>query len=195
MKKLYFILLYSCLYSWLSLGMLALPFCSLAQNITRPNIVGPDGVMVNSYTGNLFFQRTDLYMPGLSDPIDITFAYNSADRNRNNGYGAGWTFPYNMYYEKDSTEAITVVWGDGRRETYCDYALTLSKSSRTEASTEKIISGASTNCFTTSGTFNRVDEPVEGTLRLTTKEGMQYFFEDTTHRKLTKIVDRLELDN
>lgn len=73
-------------------------FSSRAQNITRPNIEGPSNLQVNSYTGSLFYQRTDMFIPGRGLSMDITFTYNSADRSTDWGYGYGWTFNYNQFY-------------------------------------------------------------------------------------------------
>lgn len=172
----------------LGLWLLLFPVAkSQGQNITRPNIVGPDGLMVNSYTGNLFFQRTDMFIPGLSDPIDMTFSYNSASRKRNDGFGYGWTFPYNMRYEQNADSTI-MVWGDGRKEIYCNQTV---KSGGGSSGGRVIVIDISLNCFPDKGIFNQLREYEEGKLRLTTKDGTEYYFEDSSHKKLTMIRDRL----
>ncbi|GAJ07517.1 unnamed protein product, partial [marine sediment metagenome] len=47
---------------------------SLAQNINRPNKLAPMGLQVNTATGNVFLDRTDIYIPGRQLDIDISFA-------------------------------------------------------------------------------------------------------------------------
>ena len=34
-----------------------------AQNINKPNKMGPLGTQVNTFTGNLFISRNDIYVP------------------------------------------------------------------------------------------------------------------------------------
>ena len=62
-----------------------------AQNIARTNVIGPDALTVNSYTGNLYYSRQDLFIPARGLAIDISFYYNSSLSTYNAGYGFGWT--------------------------------------------------------------------------------------------------------
>ena len=90
------------------------------QNITRPNIQGPSGMEINSFTGNLFFQRIDLFLPGPGMPIDLNFSYNSYRDTLDWGYGAGWTFSYHYRYYPDTagSQDLIVERPDGRRDLY-----------------------------------------------------------------------------
>ena len=139
-----------------------------AQNITRPNIEGPYGLQVNSYTGSLFYQRTDLFVAGRGLSTDITFTYNSADRASDWGFGAGWTFYYNRFYTANDT-SITFYNSDGRKDQY------------------KIIGNS---YIAPVGIFDVVTNYATGKFKLVTKDGIQYFFDDATHKKLTGIVDK-----
>ena len=152
---------------------LALVFCSIAgygQNVTRPNILSPSGIQVNSYTGSLYFQRSDFSIPSRGMDIDISFAYNSAYRGRDWGYGLGWTFNYNIFYQPDSAATgISIYQSDGRQDYYKR-------------------SGGS--FIQPKGIFTTLTQYQPGKYRLSTKEGTRYDFDDTTHKKLTRITDR-----
>lgn len=150
---------------WLiaSVGLLS------AQNITKPNITGPAGLQVNSYTGSLFYQRTDLLLPGRGLSLDFTFSYSNNFRNQDFGYGLGFTMPYNMHYVQDSIFTV-IVHGDGRKDSF-----------RPDGATSFI---------SPTGFFDQLEAYEAGKLLLTSKEGMEYFFEDSTHMKLTRMVDR-----
>ncbi len=141
-----------------------------AQNVTRPNIPVPCGMQVNSYTGSLFFQRTDFSIPSRGMDIDIAFAYNSAHRMKDWGYGSGWTFNYNIFYEPDTAgTSLTFHRGDGRQDFY---------------------QIASSNYHKPQGVFDVLTQYATNKFRLTTKEGTNYFFDDPGHKKLTRITDR-----
>jgi len=154
----------------LCLAFLSCAIAGNAQNVTRPNILSPSGIQVNSYTGSLYFQRSDFSIPSRGMDIDISFAYNSAYRNRDWGYGAGWTFNYNIFYLPDSAATgITIYQGDGRQDYYR-------------------VSG---NNFTQpKGIFTTLTQYQPGKYRLTMKDGSRYDFDDTSHKKLTRITDR-----
>lgn len=91
-------------------------FAAISQNLTRPNIIGPSGLMVNSYTGNLFIQRTDMVIPGRI-PLEATFSYNSADASINRGYGNGWSFRYGSEFAERG-DTVIIIGPDGRRDKY-----------------------------------------------------------------------------
>jgi len=153
------------LWLWLVAGTSLLP----AQNITKPNIIGPAGLQVNSYTGSLFYQRTDLLLPGRGLSLDLTFSYSNNLRDQDYGYGRGFTMPYNLHYYRDSVFTV-VVRADGRKDSFRP--------------------GQGTSFTPPTGFFDQLEAYEKGKLRLTTKEGMVYFFEDSTHRKLTRLADR-----
>jgi hypothetical protein len=56
-----------------------------AQNINKPNKTGPMGTQVNTYTGNLFISRNDIYIPARGFDLNISFNYNSFNYEQNNG--------------------------------------------------------------------------------------------------------------
>ncbi|MEO5894048.1 MAG: RHS repeat-associated core domain-containing protein [Ferruginibacter sp.] len=144
--------------------------CVSAQNLSRPNITGYAGLQVNSYTGNLFYQRTDLVLPAKGMPVDLSFAYNSSDRDNNTGFGYGWTFTYNQFYEANPTGGLTFHRADGRKDVYLLFKVGIYTRPK--------------------GIFDELIVTAPGKFVLKTKEGVQYFFEDDTHKKLTRIVDR-----
>ena len=138
------------------------------QNITRPNIQGPSGLEVNSFTGNLFFQRTDLYLPGPGMPIDLSFSYNSYRDSLDWGYGAGWTFSYHYRYYPDTAGSpnLIVERPDGRRDLYT-------------------FNGSGYDAPT--GIFDTWTETSPGEYVLESKFGVQMFFEDPSHQRITRM--------
>lgn len=143
------------------------PYMLHAQNINTPNKTGPMGIEVNTKTGNLFFDRTDVYLPGRKLDIDISFSYNSFDFASNTGYGNGWSFMYNIRYTIDSTGAFVLAWGDGRKSLY------------------KPVNGIQFSSPT--GFFDSLSQYQAGKYRLRTKDGIQYFFDNAGNKRLSRI--------
>lgn len=88
-----------------------------AQNINKPNISGPAGLKVNSFSGSLFYQRNDLMIPGRGLSIDLTFYYNSSTTAIDFGFGPGWSNTYSMKCTPDSNKVI-IRREDGRKDVY-----------------------------------------------------------------------------
>src|SRR5690606_11920020 len=141
---------------------------SLAQNITKPNIIGPMGLEVNSYSGSLFYTRTDLYMPGKGLPLDFTFSYSNSYRRTDFGFGLGFTMPYNLHYYQDSIFTV-VIRADGRKDKY-----------RQDGQ----------SYIPPTGYFDRLEKYETDKFRLVTKDGTTYEFAEPSHKKLTAIKDR-----
>ena len=139
-----------------------------ALTSTKPNVSGPYGTNVNSYTGNLFYQRTDLYIPGRGLTIDITFSYNSGRTARDWGYGQGWSFPYSMQYYFENSSVI-IERSDGRKD-------------------EFVWNGSSYDPPT--GVYDQLTEYQSDKYLLTTKHGKKYYFDNATHKQITKIEDK-----
>lgn len=137
-------------------------------NITKPSVPGPMDIYVNAYSGNLYHQRQDLVLPARGMDIDIHFSYNTARRDRNYGFGPGWTFSYNMTYAEDSL-GILLERMDGRQDLYREENGSL---------------------VSAKGVFDRMEEFEPGQYRLRSRSGTYYYFEDPSHKRLTKIVDR-----
>ncbi len=152
----------------LLLPLVAAVQLAFSQNITRPNFSGPAGLQVNSYTGSLFYQRTDLQIPGPGLSLDMAFAYNSADRTKDDGYGYGWTFKYNLGYTSDSS-GLTFRKGDGRRDKYVIHAIAY---------------------LAPKGVFDVLLQYAPGKFKLVTKDNTEYYFDDPGHKKLTSVKDR-----
>ena len=151
-----------CLYSFLFIQGL------YAQNIPHANFVGPWGVEVNTFNGNLFLERTDLYIPNQGLSIQLTFSYNSFRDTIDLGYGNGWSHNYNMSYEAVGTDSMHVTQSDGRRDLFV----------KVDGDFEA-----------PEGIFDTWEEYSPGQFRLTTREGMAYYFDDVSHQKLTRIED------
>ena len=151
-----------CLYSFLFIQGL------YAQNIPHANFVGPWGVEVNTFNGNLFLERTDLYIPNQGLSIQLTFSYNSFRDTIDLGYGNGWSHNYNMAYEAVGTDSMLVTHSDGRRDLFI----------KVDGDFEA-----------PEGIFDTWEEYTPGQFSLTTREGMVYYFDDAGHQKLTRIED------
>ncbi len=136
-------------------------------NMTKPNIPGPGDMEVNSFTGNLFHQRRDLVIPSRSLSIGVTYSYNSGLTKNDFGFGKGWTTNFNMMYQRTSG-VVTIRCDDGRKDKFIE-------------SVGGYIAPV--------GVFSTLSEYTPGKFLLQTKYGMQYFFDDSTHKKLTKIQD------
>lgn len=138
------------------------------KNVTKPNVQGPMGFKVNTYTGNLFYQRQDLFIPGRGLDVDFTFTYNSSKRNQDWGMGKGWTFMYNMAYELEGADVV-VERMDGRK----DHFAFNSGSYQAPA-----------------GLYDVLEQYEVGKYRIRMKDGTRYFFDNPAHRRLTKVEDR-----
>lgn len=150
-------------------------FCTVspvdAQNINRPNISCPGNVEVNSYTGNMFMSRNDLFIRSRKLSIDLTFYYNSSMYAVNQGYGKGWSHHYLMRIKTDSA-GVTVTHGDGRTE-------------RFEGDTSQ-----AGPFLPPKGTFDSLAQYQPGKYVLITPSQLRYFFDDPTHRRLTRMEER-----
>ena len=140
-----------------------------AQNIARANHPGPGpyGAQVNTYNGNLYLDRTDLILPNQGLPISLSFSYNSFRDTLDLGYGDGWLFTYGMMYGSWSSGAF-IDHPDGRRDSF------------------KLTQGVYRS---PRGIFDVLTQPSPDRFLLSTKQGMKYYFEEASHKKLTKIED------
>ncbi|MBK8553977.1 MAG: hypothetical protein IPL53_24195 [Ignavibacteria bacterium] len=76
---------------------------SYSQNINHPSIsTAVPGMKVNSYSGSLTYERTDLEIPCQGVHIDLTFYFNSNTTSVDLGFGNGWTMTYSMIYIKQN---------------------------------------------------------------------------------------------
>lgn len=145
-------------------------FWTQAQNVTKPKIACPNGLWVNSYNGVLFFTRVDAEMKNTVLPISLQFYYNSSYKDRNYGYGLGFSMGEEMRYSmSQSGDSVTIERGDGRSDLY------LKKNQLFEAP---------------AGVFDQLTQSGEGQFVLTMKDGTIYRFENAEHKRVTKIVSR-----
>ncbi len=138
------------------------------QNINNTSKIGPQGIEVNTYTGNVFIRRLELGMEERDLPLDLEFYYNSVLYSVNRDYGLGWGFSFGMEYKKDNTGSISILWQDGREDYY-------------QLKTPG-------QYMAPRGVFDQLSSPEAGKYVVRNKQGIQYFFEDSTHKKITRIV-------
>lgn len=137
-----------------------------SNHAAQIKVTGPSGARVNTWTGNLFFPLSLLIIPGRRLPIQLSLSYNSSWRNFNAGhYGYGWQLSYNVFYLREPDGSITIVWEDGRSDTFVKDG---------------------TNFLPPSDVYASLIEYQPYKYKLLTKDGLEYFF-DGWHDKLTKI--------
>ena len=140
-----------------------------AQNIIRPKIYCPNGIAINSYSGVLTYQRTDVSIPCRSMPLAAAFYYNSSANEENYNYGNGWSLGYEFRYKISNNDSlITIRYGNGRGDDYWY---------------KNGVYVPPVGVFSTLTYEN-------GVVTLTTREGTVYTFEDQVTRKLTQFRDR-----
>ncbi len=142
----------------------------IAGQSTKPNVISRCGLQVNTWNGSLFFRRTDLYIPARGPDLDFTWSYNSGETKYDYGYGPGWTHTFNVLYEKVGSSVCVKRW-DGNRDTF------------------RLVSGTYVPPV---GCYDSLIQYVPGKFRLRSKYGLESFFDDSIHRKLTRIRDRYQ---
>ncbi|MEP6674235.1 MAG: RHS repeat-associated core domain-containing protein [Ferruginibacter sp.] len=142
-------------------------FTATAQNVNKPNKMGPLGTQVNSFSGNLFIPRNDLFVSGRGFNLNISFYYNSYNSDQNVGFGNGWNMGYNMNCKDDTGNNKIIIWGDGRKDIYTLLGDGSYKSPR--------------------GFFSILTQYQPGKFLLTEIDGTKYYFDNSTHKKITKV--------
>lgn len=128
----------------------------------------PGGLRVNTFSGNLLLNRALVLVPGKGLPFHPYLTYNSDHRLVSSPFGMGWNLSYNIRYTRDSAGNAFIAWGDGRVDSFTFF-----------------------DCLFTppAGLYMTLTEPVHGQLLLKTKRGVEFHFDDSSHQKLTSIVD------
>lgn len=152
-----------------TIASIVLVMSVMAQKLNTPNRTGPMGLEVNTYTGNLFFPRTDGYIAGRGIPIDLSFYYNSALYEEKNQFGKGWRFNYSIYYVNDTGHSKIINWGEGREDYY--------------------VSQGNGKYLSPTGFFDTLSEYQPGKFRLRITDGTTFFFDNAIHKKITRIED------
>lgn len=134
------------------------------------NISTTGGILVNTNSGHMRYRHEGIFLPSEYLPIATSFAYNSGRRSENYGYGRGWTFSYGMYYEKDSVGNMIVRYMDGHKELF-------------------VLNASDSSFSAPKDVYDVLEEYASGLFKITTKQGMEYYFSDPAHQKLTRMVD------
>jgi RHS repeat-associated protein len=138
-----------------------------AQNINRPNKMGPLGTEVNTFTGNLFIARNDIFVPGRGFNFAVSFYYNSYDQDRNIGFGNGWNMTYCVKYQTDTANGKIISWGDGREDTYA------------------ALPGGGYK--TPTGFYNTLTQYQPNKYLLSELDGTKFYFDNNVHKKITRL--------
>ena len=137
-----------------------------AQNINTPNKSGPLGTKVNTFSGNLFLTRNDVYAASRGIDINCSFFYNSFNFDQNIGFGNGWSSMYSLAYKNDTLAGKTIIWGDGREDIY-KYNGTV--------------------YLPQNGIYSQLTQYQPGKFLIKELNGMKYFFDNAVHKKITRI--------
>lgn len=140
---------------------------TLPISSVQVNVSGPMGLQINSFNGNLYYSRSELTIPGRGLSLAIDLAYNSAQSNLDGGFGFGWQFSYNIFYEQLGDDLL-VSRGDGRVDLYLRDGGQFLRPLGVRDTLE------------TFGSNGYV---------LTSPDGIKTFFESPAHRHVTRIQD------
>ncbi len=159
-------------YCWFAAlcAVLMLPLQLSAQNTARPNLKGPAGLEVNTYSGNLYYKNA-LYAlpgPGGENSLAIGFVYNSQSTANDFGYGYGWTSSFNTAYEFVGSDVL-MRYPDGSSDLFT-------------------WNGSGYDAPT--GIYDVLEEYAPNEYRLTTLDGMVMEFSNGEHKRITSITDR-----
>lgn len=143
---------------------------SAADNLVKPNEPGPwPGLNINTYTGNFFYQRNDLFIPERgSVPFEVIFYYNSLKNYFDIGYGNGWSLSFNIFYSY-AEDDFKVYRADGQ---------------------EDIFTWNGSSFDPPPGIYDTITEYEAGKYLLTTKYGTKFYFDNNSLKKLTRTEDR-----
>ncbi|MBK7433114.1 MAG: RHS repeat-associated core domain-containing protein [Chitinophagaceae bacterium] len=140
-----------------------------AQNVNSPNKMGPLGTQVNTLSGNLYISRNDIYAQARGFDLNINFSYNSFRYDQNEGFGNGWSFGYGIKCIDDTAGSKTIVWGDGREDHYAALPGNAYKKPK--------------------GVYSALTQYQPGKYLLKELNGIKYFFDNNSHRKITRLED------
>ena len=160
------------LYCWITAlcAVLMLTSQLSAQSTARPNVKGPAGLQVNTYSGNLYYRNILYSIPGPGDELDLAigFVYNSHTTALDYGYGYGWTSTFNIVYELQGSDVL-MRYADGSSDLFT-------------------WNGSSFDPPT--GIYDVLEEYAPNEYRLTMLDGMVYEFGNGEHKRVTSITDR-----
>lgn len=152
--------------------MMILGICNLqyltAQNLNKPNKIGPLGIEVNTFTGNVFISRTDAFALSRGLDLNIDFFYNSFDFEKNVGFGKGWSMVYNVSYQIDSSNNVSIVWGDAREDIFISNGV---------------------GYISPNGIYLTLTQYQPNKYLVRNKNGVKFYFDNSTLKKITKIED------
>lgn len=142
-----------------------------AQASTQYVMPCPGDIGVNTWNGNLVAPRTDLYLPARGLPLELLMIYNSQQRDDGLGlYGPGWRMGYHVAYEIDPYNGnLVVTWGDGNTSAFPIVGEHL----YAPPQTPELVAA----------------RYAPGKYRVRMFDGTTYYFEDATHRRVTRLED------
>jgi hypothetical protein len=138
------------------------------NNNTQIRVGGPSGASINTWNGSLSYAAPLLTIPSRSLPIQLTLGYYSSLHNFASRYGFGWQLNYDMYYVRGQNGDVVVVWEQGGGEQF-------------------IKSGGS--FLSPRDAYESFWEYQPGKYVLRTKAGVDYYFDNPIHKRVTRRQD------
>ena len=146
----------------------AAAIATLSNRKTQVAVPGPSSTWVNTASGTLFCTVPLLSIRGGAEPLGLFLSYNSAWSSLSTRYGRGWQLNYNIFYTRGSDGSGPIAWDNGRVDTFPSLAGTL---------------------VSPGDVHEHLREYSPGKLILTTKDGIEFYFDSPIHKKLTSVRD------
>lgn len=140
-----------------------------SKHLPQIVIPGPGGTNINTWNGNMYYSIPLMGFSGRGLPVTLSLNYNSTWHGNDSAYGYGWQFGYNIYYTTNSNNDFIVTWEDGRSETFTN---------------------SSGTYIPSADTYNTLTQYQTGKFKIVNKEGIEYYFDDSSTKKITKIQDQ-----
>ncbi len=138
-----------------------------SQNDYAYKIDFQENIEINTQNGNLTLTRNDFNILG-ELPVEINFYYNSMRTDKNFGFGNGWYFNYGLYYYVNNPNEVVIVRNAGGEDKFIN---------------------ENGNLQPPAGVFDELIEYEPQKYKLTSKTGTIFYFDDPSHKKLTRIID------
>lgn len=139
-----------------------------SNHLPQISVPALSGIKVNTWNGNLFLSNPLISIPSHGLSLETMLSYNSSWHNTKTNYGYGWQFNYHIFYLEKSNGDVVISWQDGRSQTFTK-------------------SGSS--YVAPVDTYEKLTKYDSNKYKLVTKTGETLYFENSSHKNVTKIAD------
>lgn len=134
---------------------------------TQVSVNALSNIKINTWNGGLAYSVPAIVLPSHRAPTQLSLSYISSWHNSASHYGYGWQLNYNMFYARIEKGDIIVVW---------------------EGGADKFIKDGD-SFLPPLDTYSRLREYQPDRFVLRTKEGMEYYFDNPIHKRVTRRQD------